>query len=182
MLREIYINDKKITYNLLIKNVKNINLRINSNGEISVSAGYGIDENIIKEFILSKSDFIIKSLEKIKNAPESKLYFTEEELKCFIVICCKSIFPYYEKRGVELPKIRFRKMISQWGNCRPKQKILTFSLNLKYAPKECIEYVVYHEFTHFLQANHSDEFYRELEVVCPDWKTLRKKLKSIKIS
>ena len=50
-----------------------------------------------------------------------------------------------------------------------------------FAPLECIEYVVLHEFTHFLVANHSKEFYDELSRVCPDYKELKNKLNDIKI-
>ena len=33
----------------------------------------------------------------------------------------------------------------------------------------CIEYVVVHEFTHFLQPNHSKKFYQQLAMFMPDW-------------
>ena len=72
-------------------------------------------------------------------------------------------------------------MVSQWGNCRAEKGILTFNTNLVYAPYECIDYVVLHEFTHFLQQNHSAQFYRELEKVCPDWKALKTRLKEINL-
>ena len=48
-----------------------------------------------------------------------------------------------------------------------------------YAPPECIEYVVVHEFAHFFQPNHSALFYNEVAAVLPDWKDRRKKLRDI---
>ena len=92
---------------------------------------------------------------------------------------CEKIYPYFESIGIKHPQIRFKKMVSQWGNCYHKRSILTFNINLMYAPPECIEYVVAHEFVHFLQPNHSERFYRELEKIMPDWKERRKKLKMI---
>ena len=181
MLKEINIGGRIIVYNLIYKKVKNINLRINSKGEISVSARKSINEKFIEDFLILKRDFIFNALDKVSNAPALTKYFEVEDLKSFIKIVCRNIYPYYEKRGIEYPEIKFRKMISQWGNCRPKQNVLTFSTNLIYAPKECVEYVVYHEFTHFLEANHSKVFYDELFNVCPDWKKLRDKLKEIYI-
>ena len=74
-----------------------------------------------------------------------------------------------------------RKMVSQWGNCNSQKGILTFNINLMYAPPECVKYVAVHEFTHFLQPNHSDKFYKELSKVCPEWKNFRQKLKNIRI-
>ena len=96
-----------------------------------------------------------------------------------VLSLCEKVYPEFEKRGVKFPEIRFRKMISQWGNCYPKKNRLTFSTNLMYAPSECVEYVVCHEFTHFLVPNHSKEFYEELSAVCSDWKVRRNKMRNI---
>ena len=61
-------------------------------------------------------------------------------------------------------------MISRWGSCQPKRNILTFNYQLIEAPMFCIEYVVTHEFTHFLYPNHSKLFYQQLSMFMPDWK------------
>ena len=82
---------------------------------------------------------------------------------------------------IKYPEIKFRKMVSQWGNCRKEKGILTFNTNLIYAPYECIKYVILHEFTHLLQPNHSSAFYNELAKICPDWKMHRKKLSEISL-
>jgi len=92
---------------------------------------------------------------------------------------CDSIYPKFQKYGVTYPTIRYRNMVSRWGSCQPKRCILTFNYALVEAPISCIEYVVVHEFTHFLQPNHSIHFYNELEKVCPSWKESKKKLKEI---
>ena len=44
-------------------------------------------------------------------------------------------------------------------------------------PLPAAEYVVAHEFTHFLQANHSARFYAELARYMPDFKEKEKLLK-----
>ena len=63
-----------------------------------------------------------------------------------------------------------------WGNCQPKRKILTFNYTLVKAPIDCIEYVVAHEFTHFLYADHSKLFYNQLAAIMPDWKARQTEL------
>ena len=183
MNREIILGDRTIKYDLQYKKVKNINLRIKPDGSINVSANKRVPQKVIDEFIISKADFILRALEKYKNIPATvqKQYFTEDEVKEQIHDLCNKAFPYYEKRGIKYPEIKFRKMVSRWGSCHTKKGILTFSTNLIYAPAECIEYVVWHEFTHFLQPNHSSKFYDELEKVYPNWKECRKKLKEISI-
>lgn len=183
MYREFFCNNTVFKYTLTYKNVKNTNLRIKPDGTINVSANKQVPQTVIDEFINSKSEFIIKALERYKTISTlpQKQYFTEDEVKLVILDLCEKVFPYFQNRGAKHPQIKFRKMVSCWGNCHSSKGIITFSTNLIFAPIECIEYVVLHEFTHLLQPNHSDKFYRELSKICPAWKERRKKLKEIHI-
>ena len=181
MVKELSVCGTKIKYELQYKNVKNINLRIKPSGAITVSANKRVKENVIEEFLTSKADFILKALEKFERASmvPQKQYFAECEIRGVITKLCEKVYPYFKGKGINFPQIKFRKMKSRWGSCHTKNGVLTFNLNLMYAPIECIEYVVYHEFTHFLVPNHSAKFYQELAKVCPDWKAKRQKLKEI---
>ena len=146
-----------------------------------MSAKKSVSQKVIDDFILSKADFILKALDKYASSVDEPhvQYFAEDEIREVILELCKKIFPYFEKLGVKYPTIKFRRMVSQWGNCHSQKGILTFNTNLMYAPIECVEYVVAHEFTHFLQPNHSSKFYDELAKIMPDWKARRQKLKGI---
>lgn len=181
MQREIELNNTKICYNLEYKNVKNINLRIKPEGTIHVSANKRIPERDIDEFLISKAGFILNALDWSKRISEKPLtqYFSEEELRSFILMHCRRIYPYFKSFGIKYPEIKFRRMVSRWGSCQTVKGILTFNTALMYAPPECSEYVVAHEFTHFLHPDHSGHFYRELEKLIPDWKERRQKLKEI---
>lgn len=181
MIKELDICGKKIQYEFKYKNVKNINLRIKPCGTVTVSANKRVKEKVIEEFLISKSDFILRALKRFEKATEvpQRRYFEEDEIREVITDLCREVYPYYEEKGVNFPQIKVRKMTSQWGSCHTRKGILTFNLNLVYAPIECVRYVVYHEFTHFLVANHSAKFYQEIAEVCPDWKDQRQKLKEI---
>jgi len=183
MIKEIKINNTIINYDLQFKKVKNINLRIKPDGSINVSVNKRVSQKVIDDFITLKADFILRALEKYKNRPsvEQKQCYTEDEVKELILLICDKAYPYYEKRGIKYPKIKFKKMVSRWGSCHSQKGILTFNTNLMYAPIECIEYVVYHEFTHFLQPNHSIRFYDAITKVYPNWKECRNKLKTINL-
>ncbi len=183
MKKAVVFQNRVIQYDFQIKKVKNINLRIKSDGTVHVSANQSVSEQFIDAFVLSKAEFILKVLERNENNSEKpqKKYFEEEEIQDIILALCQRAYPYYQCLGIKYPQIKFRKMVSRWGSCHPAKGILTFNINLMYAPKECIEYVVLHEFTHFLHGNHSSKFYEELEKVCPDWKLCRNQLKEIRI-
>ena len=89
---------------------------------------------------------------------------------------CDAVYPKFQKYGVAYPTIRYRNMVSRWGSCQPKRCVLTFNYALVEAPVSCIEYVGVHEFTHFLQPNHSKKFYRQLAMFMPDWEDRKKVL------
>ena len=126
MIREIEINNTKIRYDLQYKKVKNINLRIKPDGSINVSANRRVPQKAIDEFVMSKAEFIIRALDKYKNKSNeaSKQIYSETELKELILSLCEKVYPYFEKRGIKYPTIKFRKMISQWGNCRSEKCVL----------------------------------------------------------
>jgi len=182
MIKTISLKGKTVEYELTYKKVKNLNLRINAYGKVCVSVNRFVSHKSVEEFMQTKADFILNAIDKSveKKKPLTEI-FTDDEIKKTITDLCKRVYPYFEGLGVAFPEIKFRSMISRWGSCNPSKKILSFNTKLKYAPSECVEYVVMHEFCHFLQANHSPLFYKELAKICPDWKNRRKVLKGIDI-
>ena len=180
---KLNINGRDLEYTLEYKNVKNINLRIKPSGAVCVSANRRVPIKTIENFMASKADFILRALKKYEKRAEKPIiqYFSEDEVANVINSLCESAYPYFKTRGVKYPQIKFKRLKSRWGSCAPSKGILTFNINLKYAPIECIRYVVLHEFTHFLVPNHSENFYYELCKVCPEWQAARRKLREIVI-
>jgi len=81
----------------------------------------------------------------------------------------------FKKFIMDIPKLSLRDMISRWGSCQPKRGVLTLNKHLIETPRNALEYVIMHEFIHFLYSNHSNKFYEMLSVLMPDWK-VRKNL------
>lgn len=74
-------------------------------------------------------------------------------------------------------KIRLRNMRSRWGSCSTKGEI-SLNIWLMTLPEELIDYVCCHELAHLTHHNHSSKFWETVEVMIPDYKQRRKKLKS----
>lgn len=85
----------------------------------------------------------------------------------------------FQKYGVPYPEIKVRRMTSQWGSCRPKKGIITLNSHLIEAPRNCIEYVVLHEFAHFIHPNHSRQFWDFVTMMMPDWKERKEELENL---
>lgn len=86
---------------------------------------------------------------------------------------CRQVYPAFERLGVAWPEIRIRSMVSRWGSCQPANGVLTFARQLAEVPESCAEYVVVHEFAHFIHPDHSPAFHAFLSEMMPDWKERR---------
>lgn len=109
----------------------------------------------------------------------------QETVDCFFK---EQLSQYLEKRiqdylqndfFMKMPAIQIKKMKSRWGACYYRNHKICFSLNLIYIDKELIDYVIVHELCHFIEANHSKQFYHEIEKRIPDYRDKEKRLKEI---
>ncbi|MCC8058457.1 SprT family zinc-dependent metalloprotease [Cloacibacillus sp.] len=112
-------------------------------------------------------------------------YFKKEKLvqKFLDKECCRvfsetiqQLFPMFQKYGVNMPTLRIRTMKTRWGSCSPSRGIITLNKKLLEAPRNCIEYVILHEFCHFIHPNHSKQFYSFVAMLMPDWKERKTQL------
>ncbi len=80
--------------------------------------------------------------------------------------------------SIPYPTLLIRKMKTRWGVCNVKTKKIT--LNLELIKKEIIylDYVIVHELSHLIHANHSKEFWKCVEDNFKDYKKIRKELKN----
>ncbi len=76
MQRQVNTQNGIITYTLTFKKVKNINLRISSEGTVSVSAPKRIPVKVIDDFVISKSVWIINCLNKYSKKADKSYEIT----------------------------------------------------------------------------------------------------------
>jgi predicted metal-dependent hydrolase len=132
-----------------------------------------IGDSFIKLYVRSIDDLSLK-----KKVLDKWLCKQVEET---VIKICEKVYLAFKKYCGEFPTIKFRKMTSRWGSCNFVRKILTFNYALINVPIECVEYVIYHEFTHFIEPNHSKKFYLALSNFLPEYKERKKKLQKISI-
>lgn len=95
---------------------------------------------------------------------ERKFQFTFEQ-------CLKKFKSY----NLETPSFVIKRMKNRWGSCTPKGKIL-LNPELVRVSGKCLEYVIIHELCHLIEPNHSEQFYKLLESILPDWRRWKNKL------
>ena len=154
-------------YQLIRKAMKHIYIRVRD-GQVIVTAPYGVSRATIDAFVASKKEWIGKQRRHSVVEPDA------ERVK----VKMDSYFEKWEAfLGVQTKERRVRKMKTRWGSCNVKERRIWLSSYLGAYPEECLEYVIVHELCHLLERGHNARFYRLVESCLPDWKERRAKLK-----
>ena len=121
------------------------------------------DFNIVDDNIYVKdSDSLNKWLKKYINTTFS--------------IHLKYWYDRYEE-DIPVPNLKIRKMKTRWGVCNKNLKKVTLNSELIYKDAKYLDYVIVHELSHFIEANHSSRFWKQVSKYYPNYKDIRKKLK-----
>lgn len=170
------------TYVLMRKRVKNLNLRVHADGSAHVSAPSYVSRQNIDAFVDSRTEWLEKVRERARIQQTQHLVpcnvSPQDALLQFTQIS-DAIFPLFENvLGGQHPVLKVRQMKTRWGVCNIVKKQITLNLLLAEKPKEAIEYVILHEYAHFIQANHSPAFWAVVAQYMPDYKMRRALLKT----
>ena len=225
---------EEIRYTLEYKKIKNINLRVRSDGEVYVSAPFSVSAERADRFVIEKGGFIFAAKKKLEErTPSAPKKFEDGEVfpvlgvplrlavirseneraqseggRLYLYVKdpenvarkqklynewltrrCEKVFgetaeAVYEKLkiyGVPRAHLTIRDMTSRWGSCKPGEGKITLNRQLIKADPECVEYVIVHEYAHFLHPNHSPAFHAFVASILPDWKVRNARLKRIEI-
>jgi predicted metal-dependent hydrolase len=82
-----------------------------------------------------------------------------------------------DTHGFGYDRVRFTHAKSRWGSYSSAGTV-SLNIMLMTLPNELIDYVLLHELNHTRHMNHSPEFWRDLEILCPGCKQKRKALKA----
>ena len=168
-----------ISYTLTRKKVRNLNLRIKTDGAVCVSAPQRMPLSEIEGFLLQKSAWIAHHTACAKQAePKAPCPYTKEECLALFTAVSDSIFPLFaDLLQGEKPTIRVREMKTRWGVCHISKRTITLNTRLAEKSPQALEYVVLHEYVHFLHPNHQAGFHAEMARLMPDYRQRRKLLR-----
>jgi predicted metal-dependent hydrolase len=83
---------------------------------------------------------------------------------------------------VSVPRWSIRRMKTKWGSCNRETGHIWFNVDLAKKHPDCLEYIVVHEMTHYLERNHGERFTRLMDGFMPDWRTRRDQLNEAPLS
>jgi len=203
---EFLIENKLYNVKIIRKNNKNTYIRLNEN-EIIVTTNYFVTNKKIKKLLEENINFLIKRAKTFKKGfylmgKEYEVIYDEKINKTYIddnkIITKneKSLLKFQSEKVKEIfsnrlilnynkfsenipfPSLRVRKMKSKWGVCNIKNISITLNYNLINYDYDCLDYVIIHELSHLVHFNHSKKFWELVQKYEPNYKNIKKKLKS----
>lgn len=108
---------------------------------------------------------------KAKSAAERAL---KKEAELLLGARLKQLAARY---GFKYRALKVKRLSSRWGSCSSRGEI-TLNYFLVQLPWHLIDYVLVHELAHTVHHNHSHRFWQTVENILPDFKSLRREIKT----
>lgn len=184
MQKEIILQGQKIIYQLIRSDrSKNLRISISHDGNLSITLPYRMDEKYAENFMLKKSNWILKKIKyfqkhKFHTLPKSSQKEYKLRKKEAYAIIKEKILFFNSFYKFSIGKITIRRQKTRWGSCSHKGN-LNFNFNIIHLPQNLLNYLVVHELCHLKELNHSKNFWHLVSLQIPDYKILRKELKSL---
>jgi len=160
---------------------KHLRITVKSSQEVVITIPKRMSMLRVELFVHQKQHWIKEQLEKLHTKRSTKKLgnLTNNDYKKHKETARKVITERVEyfARILEYSygKIAIRNQSTRWGSCSSKGN-LNFNYKLVLLPETLRDYVVVHELCHLKEMNHSKDFWKLVENVLPNYRTLRKEL------
>ena len=157
-------------------------LSISSEGRFVVSAPKWYPVYLINKFIEEKSEWIwekMKHIDFVSLAEKSKSdrinYKSQKKLAERIIF--QRVEFLNQHYGFSFGRISVKNQKTCWGSCSQKGN-LNFNYKVINLEDNLRDYIIVHELCHLKELNHSQNFWRLVAEIFPDYKQIRKKIKT----
>lgn len=185
------------------KRVKNLNLRVRSDGTVTLSIPLRTPHAYAQAFLDRKAAWIAERVRR--SAEQEALKTPDDEAPGYIPLWgapvpreaalgehigiddlyraeVTRVLPDVAARieqiiGVHAARWSVRTMKTRWGSCTPKTGAIRINARLAAYPPKCLEFVVAHELVHLLEPSHNARFHALLDEFCPNNRSIAQRLK-----
>ena len=156
-------------------------MRIVKNGDVHVSAPFGMPKKEVERFIEEHREWIAEARKKTNESQKRRADFynqlplktreqADEALRRLKVLIEPMVERHSKEMGVKPSVFCYKAMISRWGVC---------NVYLLLLPEWCVEHVVVHELCHLLEPSHNARFHALMDKFFPRWKEARKETRQM---
>lgn len=87
---------------------------------------------------------------------------------------------YIKRLGKQPEKIEIKNHKKRWGSCS-RNGVVRFNWKIVMAPVTVLDYVLVHELCHLIYPHHSDQFWKKVGAIIPDYDKRRDRLREYSI-
>ncbi len=177
------------------KKIKTLSLNITPSLEVILKMPNSCSQNRAHAFLKEQKAWLQKTLSAMQEkysllhsqTYQNKILVFDEEKNAndYTLTELKKILKTYLEQQLPLSAQKMQTSYTHFsirnnakvlGSCSYHNR-LSFALLLVCAPKEAIDYVIIHELAHTIHKNHSQNFWRCVQIFCPNYRALREHLK-----
>ena len=115
-------------------------------------------------FVFNENKFLLSE----SFLPNAKQLFEQWYRKQAYQVIKDRVRLYAETAGLSFKRISITGARKRWGSCGPKGT-LNFSWRLIMAPMKVVDYVIVHELAHLDERNHSQNFWKKVRLLFPNY-------------
>jgi len=165
-------------------------MRIVKNGDVHVSAPVGVSRDEVMAFIEENRQWITEARQRNYERQKQRADFynqlplrtkaqLDESFNRLVALVEPMAERYSREMGIEQPLVYYKPMISRWGMCNVKDRVICISAYVLLLPEWCVEHVVVHELCHLLEPSHNERFHQLMDRYFPRWREARKETRRI---
>ncbi len=144
--------------------------------------GREIKVQINYDLFVKKPQIIYSNKKLIANIPAGYSYTQDEIYNSWLrhkakIYIPKRVGELSKLTGFDFKRITIRSQKTRWGSCSANGS-LSFNYRLLRFSEKVVDYVIIHELSHLKELNHSRRFWKLVEKFCPDYRNLKRELRS----
>lgn len=186
MKKEIRTKNETIAYTVKsVRRSKSVRLIVHSDGTLVLTKPLWVSFKRAESFLLDKIDWVVEKMRFARERERSGLMRqgTKEEyaaLKDRALCFLKERVAHINRDfyGFEYTKISVRNQKTRWGSCS-KNGNLSFNYRIILLPERCADYLIAHELCHLKEFNHSARFWKLVERVSPEYRSIRREMRRL---
>jgi predicted metal-dependent hydrolase len=174
----VIFTDKQFGEITIRRNIKSTHIKFSvaPNGSLRISAPVYVSDFRIRRILNTSRSEIARLISKHPKPATKKTPKDIEQIrrsaKKLLTPRIKSLA---DQHGFKYSKLRFSTASTRWGSCSSRGTI-SLNIALTNLPDTLVDYVILHELTHTVYLNHSKQFWKHLETICPGSKSLKKQI------
>ncbi len=160
---------------------RDVRISINYQGCVVVTKPKRVPLVLIERIVQKRKEWILEKLAHVREL-RAKQHLTHpgyrESKKEALRLVTARIAYFNVYYGYRIGRVSIRNQRTRWGSCSRRGN-LNFNYRIAYLDPQLADYLIVHELCHLRELNHSENFWNLVASRIPNYKHLRRSLRSM---